>query len=65
MGEYTKQVLAPILGPETFVIGCTDYDLKKVVSYRHPNKKEMFDFLQLEGDERMYLLEMEDIPEFM
>jgi hypothetical protein len=39
MGEYTKQELAPKLGAsETFVIGCNDEDLKRVVGYQLVNK---------------------------
>ena len=43
-----------MIGPDCYVIGCSESDLRRVVDYRHPSKQNMFDLLQLDDDEQFY-----------
>ena len=65
MGEYVKQELVSKLGPDTFVIGCTDEDLKRVVRYETAKKETMFEVLQEGKEEGIYTLDMDEMPDFL
>ena len=65
MGEYSKQELNAKLGPNSFVIGCTDHDLKRVVRYNTPKKETMFELLQEGKEEGIYLLDLDEMPDFL